>query len=52
LEILDFDSIGVSLLTTIKNYMILEKQLESESRKTGGWLTKRKLDEVTGENAR
>lgn len=48
----DFRSIGLSLIQTIRNYISLEKELEEEFKATGGWLRKKKLDEVTGETAR
>jgi len=52
LTIKDFDNIGQSLVKSILNYTILERQLEKEYKNTGGWLHKKKLDEVTGETAR
>jgi len=33
-------------------YILLEVELEKEFKATGGWLKKKKLDEVTGETAR
>ena len=52
LTIPDFDSIAISLLSTIKNYFVLETQLEKEYNKNGGWLKKQKLNQVVGESAR
>lgn len=48
----DFKSIGISLLTCINQYIDLEIQLEKEYMATGGWLKKKKLDQMAGETAR
>jgi len=34
------------------SYIELEAQLEKEFKSTGGWLKKKKLDQMTGETAR
>jgi len=38
LDINGLKSIGISLLQTIKNYVMLESQLEKEYKTNGGWL--------------
>ena len=48
----DFRSIGHNLIKTLMYYILLEVELEKEFKATGGWLKKKKLDEVTGETAR
>jgi hypothetical protein len=48
----DFDSIGLNLLVAFKVFFQLEAELEKEFKNTGGWLKKKKLDQVTGVTAR
>ena len=38
----------MNLLKTIKQYIFLEPELEREFKSTGGWLKKKKLDELSG----
>lgn len=45
-------SISDSLIQTIVQYTEMEVQLEKEFKNTGGWLKKKRLDEMTGETAR
>lgn len=52
LQLIDFSSVGVSLLKTMLQYVDLEIQLEKEFKNTGGWLKKKKLNEMAGETAR
>lgn len=40
------------MLKTILQYMDIAAELEKEFKTTGGWLKKKKLDEMTGETAR
>ena len=40
------------MLQAFKQYCLLEPELEKEFKSTGGWLKKKKLDEVTGVTAR
>ena len=44
--------IATSFLQSCAQYSRLEKELEKEFRKNGGWLKVAKLKEVTGEAAR
>lgn len=48
----DLRSISDSLIQTIVQYTEMEVALEREFRSTGGWLKKKRLDEMTGETAR
>ena len=48
----DFYSIGLNLLKTFKQYIIVEKHLEKELHSNGGWLKKKKVDEMVGMTAR
>ena len=48
----DFKSIGLSILSSFLQYVDLEIELEKEFKATGGWLKKKKLDQMTGETAR
>lgn len=44
----DFESIGVNLIKSLKQFVLLEAELERELVSTKGWLKKSKLDELTG----
>lgn len=48
----DFYSIGLNLLKAFKQYIIVEKHLEKELHSNGGWLKKKKVDEMVGMTAR
>lgn len=48
----DFENIGLNLLKTFKQYIIVEKHLEKELHSNGGWLKKKKVDEMVGMTAR
>jgi len=48
----DFDSIGINLLKSLRQFVQLEAELEKELTSTKGWLKKSKLDELAGMTAR
>ncbi len=48
----DLQSIGTNLLQSIKQFVEIEAELEKEFKNTGGWLKKRKLDEITGQTVK
>ena len=52
LTIEDLNSIGYSIISAFLQYTDLEIELEKEFKATGGWLKKKKLDQMTGETAR
>jgi hypothetical protein len=52
LNLADFKSIGINILATFLQFSDLEMELEKEFKATGGWLKKKKLDQITGETAR
>ena len=52
LTIEDLNSIGNSIISAFLQYTDLEIELEKEFKATGGWLKKKKLDQMTGETAR
>ena len=45
----DLDNIAMNLLKAIKRYKSIEPELEREFKHTGGWLKKKKLDELSGQ---
>jgi len=44
----DLDNIALNLLKAIKKYNSIEPELEMEFKMTGGWLKKKKLEELSG----
>jgi len=45
----DLDAIALNLMKAIRQYKFIEPELDKEFKNTGGWLKKKKLDELSGQ---
>jgi len=48
----DFESIGLNLLKSIRQFVQLEAELEKEYTNTKGWLKKKVLDKLSSTDTR